>query len=148
MDKITTKKMSRKAFSLLTGIPDIWLRMQTLRITEFFLLINSKNCISGRTTQARLCALYHKPPRKMTEVLQNLFHKETTINHRQKNRLGDTIKWMKGLSLEIRENAEDKSDILKQIQNLTQILQNKTIPNQHIIAHRWINKPRERNPKT
>src|ERR1044071_5128755 len=87
MDKITTKYMSSSAFSLLTGIPDIWLRMQTLRITEFFLLMNSNNCISGKTTQARLCALCHKPPHEMTEVLQKLFHDETTINHRQKNRL-------------------------------------------------------------
>src|SRR5271154_6928384 len=29
--------------------------MQTLRITEFFLLINSQNCTSGKTTLARLC---------------------------------------------------------------------------------------------
>ena len=42
---------------------------------------------------------------------------------------------MKKLSLEIREKAEDQSDILKKIQNLSQILQTSTTPNQHIIAY-------------
>ena len=57
MDKTTAKKMNSNAFCLLAGIPDIGLRMQTLRITEFFLLINSNNCISGKTTLARLFAI-------------------------------------------------------------------------------------------
>ena len=71
----------------------------------------------------------------MKEVITKIFDKDTTINHRKKNRLGDTIKWMKKISLEIRENTTDKSDILTQIQNLSQVLQNKTTPNQHIIAY-------------
>ena len=42
---------------------------------------------------------------------------------------------MKKLSLEIRENIEDKSNILQQIQDLSQTLQSKTTPSQHIIAY-------------
>ena len=38
-------------------------------------------------------------------------------------------------SLEIRENAEDKADILNQIHKLSQVLQNMTTSNQHIIAY-------------
>ena len=110
MTKTITRLMSVEATCCLAGIPDIGLRMQTLRITEFFLLINSSNCISGKTTLARLCALKHKSPAQMEQVLQQLFDKDTKINHRKENRLGDTIKWMKNLSLHITEKGEDKSD--------------------------------------
>ena len=82
----------------------------------------------------------------MKEVITKIFDKGITINHRKKNRLGDTIKWMKKISLEIRENTEDKSDIITQIQNLSQVLQNKTTPNQHIIA--YTDGPEKENPKT
>src|ERR1044071_8994959 len=41
----------------------------------------------------------------------------------------------KNTSLVIRENTEDKSDILKQIHKLSQTLNHKTTPNQHFIAH-------------
>src|SRR5271154_442710 len=57
MGKMAIRTLSREAFCLLSGIPQIFLRMQTLRITEFFVLLNSTNCASGRTTLARLCAL-------------------------------------------------------------------------------------------
>ena len=53
MNKTQIGNMSTEAFCLLSGIPDVGLRMQTLRITEFFLLINSQKCISGKTTLAR-----------------------------------------------------------------------------------------------
>src|SRR3984885_9514720 len=111
MTKTITRLMSVEATCCLAGIPDIGLRMQTLRITEFFLLINSSNCISGKTTLARLCALKHKSCAQMEQVLKQLFDKDTKINHRKENRLGDTVKWMKNLSLHITEKGEDKSDI-------------------------------------
>src|SRR5579872_5473591 len=127
--------MSVEATCCLAGIPDIGLRMQTLRITEFFLLINSGNCISGRTTLARLCALKHKSPAQMELVLQQLFDKDTKINHRKENRLGDPVKWMKNLSLHITEKGEDKSDILEKINSLAQVLRRTTIPNPHILVY-------------
>ena len=134
MNKIQIGNMSIEAFCLLTGIPDVGLRMQTLRITEFFLLINSQNCISGKTTLARLCAP-HQSSAQIEQVLQDLFHKGTKINHRKKNRLVDTVKWMKKLELQIIDKGEDKSDIIEKINNLSQTLQNNTNPNQHILAY-------------
>ena len=135
MNKASTRTMSSEAFCLLAGIPDVGLRMQTLRITEFFLLINSNNCISGETTIARLCALKHKPTAQIENVLQELFDEQIEINHRKKNRLSDTIKWMKKLKLRISEKGEDKSDIPEKVNNLSQILQDKTKPHQHLIAY-------------
>ena len=135
MTKTITRLMSIEATCCLAGIPDIGLRMQTLRITEFFLLINSSNCISGKTTLARLCALKHKSPAQMEQVLQQLFDKDTKINHRKENRLGDTVKWMKNLSLHITEKGEDKSDIPEKINNLAQVLRQSTKPNQHILVY-------------
>ena len=84
MSKTATRTMSSHAFCLLAGIPDISLRTQTLRITEFFLLINSHNCISGKTTLARLCALKHKPTTQIKEVLQALF--DGCLNQPQKEK--------------------------------------------------------------
>ena len=135
MTKTITRLMSVEATCCLAGIPDIGLRMQTLRITEFFLLINSSNCISGKTTLARLCALKHKSSAQMEQVLQQLFDKDTKINHRKENRLGDTVKWMKNLSLHITEKGEDKSDIPEKINNLAQVLHHSTKPNQHILVY-------------
>src|ERR1044072_7625179 len=62
MNKTTAKNINSQAFCRLANIPDAGLRMQTLRITEFFLLINSNNCQSGKTALARLCALATNPP--------------------------------------------------------------------------------------
>src|ERR1044071_8167352 len=145
ISKTMAKTISSSAFCLLANIPDVSLHMQTLRITEFFLLINSNNCQSGKTALARLCALRHKTPKQIREVIQKLFDKDITINHRKNNRLGDTIKWMKKLTLVIRENTEDKSDIQTQIQNLSQVLQIKTTPNQHIIAYTETRKRKSKN---
>ena len=71
----------------------------------------------------------------MEQVLQQLFDKDTKINHRKENRLGDTIKWMKNLSLHITEKGEDKSDIPGKINNLAQVLHHSTKPNQHILVY-------------
>ena len=135
MNKTLGRTMSSQAFCLLGGIPDVGLRMQTLRITEFFLLINSNNCISGKTTLARLCALKHKPPAQIKEILEVLFQNETKINHRKQNRLADTIKWMKKRKLHITEKGEDKSDIMKKINDLSQFLHTHSKPSQHLIAY-------------
>src|SRR5580658_7804702 len=104
--------------------------MQTLRITEFFLLINSSNCISGKTTLARLCALKHKSPAQMELVLQQLFDKDTKINHRKENRLGDAVKWMKNLSLHLTEKVGTNPTFQKK-----SITYHSTKPNQQILVH-------------
>ena len=62
MGKMTTTLLPKSAFSSLTGIPHLWERLKTLRITEFYVAINSKNCSNGSSTVARLCALKKKRP--------------------------------------------------------------------------------------
>src|ERR1700743_4008344 len=62
MGKITTTLLPKSAFSSLTGIPHLWERLKTLRITEFYVAITSKNCSNGSSTIARLCALKKKRP--------------------------------------------------------------------------------------
>src|SRR5437763_15336168 len=42
MGKITTTLLPKSAFSSLTGIPHLWERLKTLRITEFMLLSTPK----------------------------------------------------------------------------------------------------------
>ena len=90
--KSNLTSLNAEAFCLLANFPEINLRMQTIRITEGFTLLNSANCDSGKTTRARLCALRHKSTNQMGNVLQDLFGVNTTINHRPGNRLGDICK--------------------------------------------------------
>ena len=132
---MTATTINKGAFCTLTGIPDINLRRRTLKIAELFVLMNSLNCISGKTTVARLCSLEHKSVIFTGQVLKQLFRKETKVNHRAKNRLGDTIKWMKELDLQIVEKGQDQSDILQKIHELSQTLERNTKPHQHLLAY-------------
>jgi hypothetical protein len=69
-------------------------------------------------------------------VIQNLFNQHIKINHRNKNRRGDIIKWMKQLHLQVSANkGEDKSGIPEKINNLSQVLGQRTGPNEHILAY-------------
>ena len=49
----TAKSINRNAFCLLTGIPDLWLRLHTIRMTDLFVNLNTKVCRCGRSTLAR-----------------------------------------------------------------------------------------------
>ena len=46
--------LNRYAFCLLADIPDLWMRTQSSRATEFLVNLNSTNGDHGRTTRARL----------------------------------------------------------------------------------------------
>src|ERR1051325_2678510 len=52
----TVHTINKKAFCLLAGIPDLWMRAQTTRATELFVNLNTQYCLSGETTRARFCS--------------------------------------------------------------------------------------------
>ena len=84
MGKMTTKLYPKDAFTSLTGIPPLWERLKTLRITEFFVAINSKNCSNGSSTVARL----KKKRSDQLFVILEYFQKATAMSGRRYNRLG------------------------------------------------------------
>ena len=57
---------------LLADIPDIWMRTQTTRATELLVNLNTHYCLSGRSTRARLCSLFHLPVFQMVAAIQKL----------------------------------------------------------------------------
>jgi hypothetical protein len=64
--------ISRASFCSLANIPHLWERVNTIRATEFFLALNTRNCLSGESTRARLCALKSKNIGEIQEVLKSL----------------------------------------------------------------------------
>ena len=68
----TGATISRASFCSLANIPHLWERVNTIRATEFFLALNTRNCLSGESTRARLCALKSKNIGEIQEVLKSL----------------------------------------------------------------------------
>ena len=77
--------LKRDAFYVLSGIPSIWERMRTIRITELFIRLNTKLDKSGRTSLARLADLGKVPASKWKSVLE---HK---VSRRQNNRMAKVL---------------------------------------------------------
>ena len=121
MGKMTTKLLPKDAFTSLTGIPRLWERLKTLRITEFFVATNSKNCSNGSSTVARLCALQKKRSDQLLPVIE-AFQKAGTLRGRRYNRLGVVVKWLKEAGLVLTNKPEDKTDILYQVKSLQDVL--------------------------
>src|SRR5689334_23365982 len=53
--------LNRMAFCLLGDIPDLWLHLNTIRVTELLCLLNSKNSDAGLSTVARFCTIMGCP---------------------------------------------------------------------------------------
>ena len=121
MGKMTTRLLPKDAFTSLTGIPRLWERVKTLRITEFFVAVNSKNCSNGSSTVARLCALKKKRVDQLSLVIED-FQKAATIRGRKYNRLGSVVRWLKETNLVLTEKPKDKTDILPQVKKLQDVL--------------------------
>jgi len=64
--------INKKAFCLLAGLPDLWMRMHTARATELLVNMNTKYCLSGRSTRARFCSLTHKTTAKVALAVGEL----------------------------------------------------------------------------
>ena len=47
------KGINRMAFCLLAGIPHLWLRLHTIRVTDLLINLNTKYCLCGKSTRAR-----------------------------------------------------------------------------------------------
>ena len=80
-------------------MPDIWKRLQTSRATELLVNMNTKYCLSGRTTAARFCSLMGTPTSEVTMAVRLLEQK--TINKRQNCRLSVTIQYLKKLEINV-----------------------------------------------
>ena len=65
VEKDATRLISKDAYLTDRDIR-LWERLKTLRITEFFVATNSRNCSNGSSTVARLCALKRKQSNQLS----------------------------------------------------------------------------------
>lgn len=98
--------MSREGFCLLAGIPHLWRRTQTIRVTELMVNLNSYNCAIGETTRARLCKLVNPPAKHPSEVLKHLQTLEK-IKQQVRNRIAITLRELKKSGAFIMANLYD-----------------------------------------
>ena len=95
----TIGTMNKKGFCFLADIPDLWWRTQTTRATEMLVNLNTKYCLCGRTTRARLCKLFQVHVSKINDVVQNL--SKQAIKKRECNRLVPTIQYLISLNIKV-----------------------------------------------
>ena len=96
----TAKTINRKAFCLLSGIPDFWLLLHTIRTTELIVNLNTTTCLSGSSTIARFCDFMGKKSREFSTALKG-FDSKRSVNLRSSNRLGLTLQFLKKHNLSI-----------------------------------------------
>ena len=92
--------INKKGFCLLAGIPDLWMRMHTTRATELLVNMNTRYCLSGRSTRARICSLVHLNVKQVAKALDLLKGKKT-INKQVDCRISSTIQHLKEENINI-----------------------------------------------
>ena len=83
----TASSISRHGFCLLSGIPYLWFRAQTIKITELLVDLNTRNCAAGATTRSRLRAL--RPKSSTSDIL--LYYRTHQVNKRAHNRIAGVL---------------------------------------------------------
>jgi hypothetical protein len=96
----TASSLNRHGFCLLSGIPHVWLRAQTIRCTEQFVALNTHNSPIGATTRERLCSMVPKPNVSPPEVFAILNQRK--LRNRRHNRLSGTLKFLQSLGAQIK----------------------------------------------
>ncbi len=66
----TAKSINRQAFCLLSGIPDLWMRVNTIRITELMVNLNTRVCLCGKSTIARFCSFMERNTDEIKEAIE------------------------------------------------------------------------------
>ena len=116
----TIGTLNKMGFCLLADIPDLWLRAQTSRATELLVNLNTKICLSGRSTRARLCNLFSLSASEITSTLQKLASQ--ALKKREYNRLVPTIQYLKSLSINIIAKSAGDEKPLKLVSDIERLL--------------------------
>src|SRR5690606_10346470 len=90
--------LNRVAFCLLAGIPDLWLRLNTIRATDLLCSLNSKNSAAGLSTVSRLCALT-----KTTNLISacEALETRTRFSRKSDNRISTTLRYFKETGIKL-----------------------------------------------
>jgi hypothetical protein len=116
----TASTINKKAFCLLAGLPDIWMRLQTSRAAELLVNLNTKHCLSGRSTRARFFSLCDVSVGESKDAIQQL--RNATIYKRKNLRISSTIQYLKSLNINFAVKSEGDQGPLHLANELAQIL--------------------------
>jgi len=100
--------INRQAFCLLSGIPDLWLRVNTIRATELMVNLNTSICLCGKSTVARFCSFMKYGAHEIKRAVQEFEHKGS-FNCRAGNRLTSTLQFLKQNSFSITNKGQSFS---------------------------------------
>ena len=90
----TLRTINREAFCVLSGIPDLWTHINTIRATELLVNLNTTFCLSGRSTLARFCSFMGKGVNDAVEAIQE-FDTKGAFYCRAGNRITSTLQFLK-----------------------------------------------------
>jgi len=128
----TVKSINRQAFCSLAGLPDIWLRLNTIRATELMVNLNTRICLCGKSTVARFCSFMGQKANEMKKAIQD-FDRKGSVKCRVSNRLSSTLQFLKQNSLSIIHQIQSSDGPTKLVEEIKQSLANLRI--QSIIVY-------------
>jgi hypothetical protein len=89
----TVTTLNRDAFCILANIPDIFKRMQTLRVMDLIVNLNSRSGAHGTTTRARFCRLMGHKTQNFEVAIRELEHRRK-FNSRAGIRMAGSIQYL------------------------------------------------------
>jgi len=93
-DMRSFSSINKKAFCLLAGLPDLWMRLHTTRAAELLVNLNTNYCLCGNSTIARFCSLMGTTSRNIAQAMHDFEPKGTCYTHAT-NRMSSTLKYLK-----------------------------------------------------
>ena len=142
---LSARNINRKAFCLLAGIPDIWMRTQTSRATDLLVNLNTRYCQSGRSTIARVCALSNKSCYELPLAISYLQGKKAPLKGQA--RVSQTIKYLHQLEITLACPQESNPHPPVLASEIAQVLESKQLQNA-IIYTDGSTKARTRDPNS
>src|ERR1051325_6984780 len=109
----TVGTMSRYGFCYLSGIPHLWLRLQTVRCTELLVDLNTIHAPIGDTTRARLRRILRPAASTVGEAID--YSLRTKIRKRMHNRTVNSICDLIAMGGSLKYNSEDEKEFMPKI---------------------------------
>jgi hypothetical protein len=104
------RSINISAFCSLAGIPDIWRRAQTIRMTELYVALNTEHCDVGVTTRARYASLASLEGTQLTKAIATIQSK--CLNNRKRwNRQAGILQYWKDRGLDMISNAQSPNPL-------------------------------------
>ena len=118
------RSINNDAFCSLANIPDLWRRINTIRMTELLISLNTKHCDSGRSTRARLAAIA-EPSNTDWKLSLRLFAENKRLRKGvgQVNRHVRTLQYWRKQEITLVANPQQPNPLLQEVTSLAACIQ-------------------------